>query len=230
MQFTFWSDDTSRVVKITRRLRAYYGTQPPAWRFDPVTQLVFALLGARTRGVVQRKAFEALYRRFGNWAALREASPDDVEPFIRPVTFAEKKAEWLPADLKEITRRRGRLDLDFLGDLPVDAAQQWLEQLPGVGPKVSAAVLNFSTLQMRALVVDTHHYRVAQRIGLISSRTGFPNAHRVLSAQLPEHWTAAKLDDHHRLMKLHGQVHCKFERPICRSCPIWTFCDRTRWQ
>ena len=68
--------------------------------------------------------------------------------------------------------KRGVLSLDFLADLPVEEARAWLERLPGVGPKTSAAVLSFSTLRRPALPVDSHHHRVAARTGLIPSRPG----------------------------------------------------------
>ncbi len=52
------------------------------------------------------------------------------------------------------------------------AAWEWLEELPGVGPKTSAAVLLFSRLRMPALPVDSHYHRVAQRIGLVGPKVG----------------------------------------------------------
>ena len=69
--------------------------------------------------------------------------------------------------LRAVTERVGRLDLSGVADMTVPEARAWLESLPGVGPKTSAAVLSFSALRRRALPVDSHHHRVAQRLGLI---------------------------------------------------------------
>lgn len=213
------------LTKIDGRLRSAYGSPPPvAARLDPVSQLILSMLGSRTRGEVSLAVFDALRERFGDWAALRDAPPDTIEPLLEPVTFAENKAVWLVAALRAITSRRGGLDLDFLGRWPVEAARYWLETLPGVGPKVSASVVNFSTLCMRALVVDTHHFRVAKRLGLLSPQAVFPNAHRVLARQIPDGWQAETLDAHHEIMKRHGQVLCRHERPICRCCPVRDLC------
>jgi endonuclease III len=212
------------VVEVHYRLLAAYGP-PPEWvRLDPVSQLILSLLGSRTRGDVSKMVFHALCERFRDWESLRDAPLAAIEPLLRPVTFAEKKVVWLPAALRSITTRRGRLDLIFLVDWPVKAARGWLETLPGVGPKVSAAVVNFSTLRMRALVVDTHHLRVAKRLNLLPPATDAAVAHRLLMRQLPTDWTADDLDTHHTLMKLHGQRFCRHAAPICSPCPLRDLC------
>ena len=69
--------------------------------------------------------------------------------------------------------------------MPVIEAREWLEDLPGVGPKTSAAVLLFSNLRRPALPVDSHHHRVAARLGLIPANVAVGPSHAVLEAQLP---------------------------------------------
>ncbi len=121
-------------------------------------------------------------------------------------------------------RRDGDLSLDFLGGLPVAEARSWLESLPGVGPKTSAAVLLFSRLRRPALPVDSHHYRVAVRLGLVSARVPVGRAHAILEAQLPEGWSAQQVYDNHEVMMLHGQRCCFFNRPACERCPVLDMC------
>ena len=58
-------------------------------------------------------------------------------------------------------------NLDFLGDHPVEQGLRWLEEIYGVGRKIAAATLNFSTLRKRAMVVDTHVLRVLRRFGFV---------------------------------------------------------------
>ncbi|MBL7309446.1 endonuclease III domain-containing protein, partial [Escherichia coli] len=91
--------------------------------------------------------------------------------------------------------RCGGLDLAFLADMEVEAARAWLQAIPGVGPKTSAAVLSFSTLRMPALPVDSHHHRVAQRLGLIGKTVDVGPSHPILRAQLPADWSAQDLYD-----------------------------------
>ena len=64
----------------------------------------------------------------------------------------------------------GNLSLDFIKNWSVEKVRKWLEEIPGIGVKTSAAILNFSKVRMRALVVDPHHLRVAQRLGIIPAK------------------------------------------------------------
>lgn len=214
----------SGLVDFHNRLRAHYGAPPKYHRLDPVTTLILALLGTRTPSPIAKQVVETLALRFGTWEAVRDAPAATILRVIRPVTYAEKKVVWLPDALRAITRQRGRLELNFLAAWPEEAASAWLRRLPGVGAKVSAAVLNFSSLRKRMLVVDSHHLRVAKRLGLIAAKAGIATAARRLSRQLPNHWTADDLDDHHTLMKHHGQQRCGFWSMRCHGCPLSGSC------
>jgi endonuclease III len=126
--------------------------------------------------------------------------------------------------LREITRQRGDLSLDFLAELSVVEARRWLEQLPGVGPKTSAATLLFSRLRMPALPVDSHHHRVAQRLGLIPETLDVGPSHAVLEAQLPPGLSAQQVYDNHEVLMLHGQQCCYFRSPACGRCAVYALC------
>ena len=125
---------------------------------------------------------------------------------------------------REITRLRGELSLDFLADMSVVDARRWLEELPGVGPKTSAATLLFSQLRMPALPVDSHHHRVAQRLGLIPDSVDVGPAHAILEAQLPPALTAQEVYDNHEVLMLHGQRCCYHRAPACGRCVIFALC------
>jgi len=126
--------------------------------------------------------------------------------------------------LRAITERHGSLSLDFLDAMPVADARAWLETIPGIGPKTSAAVLSFSTLRKAALPVDSHHHRVAQRTALIPAAMDVGPSHRALAAQLPSDWTAQQVYDNHEIMMLHGQQCCFFRNPACHRCAILDLC------
>lgn len=206
------------------RLIERYGAPGPWLHLDPVSQLVMGLIGGRTRSGVSLAGFEALRRRFASWEAVRDALPRDIQVCIAPVTFAEAKAPRLKAALQQVTALRGRLELDFLADWPVEPALAWLEGLPGVGRKVSAATLNFSSLRRKALVIDTHHLRVLKRLGLIRPRADAEEAYRRIVPRLPPTWTAKDFDDHHQLFKTLGQRRCHHAAPACRGCPLRDLC------
>jgi endonuclease-3 len=89
---------------------------------------------------------------------VRDAPTAEVEEVIAGVTWPELKAPRIQAVLRAITERHGGLSLDFLEAMPVPEARAWLEAIPGIGPKTSAAVLSFSLLRKAALPVDSHHH------------------------------------------------------------------------
>ncbi len=191
---------------------------------EPLSELISALLSHRTRNAASGKAFKALRERFPTWDEVMQAETSEIEELIAGVTWPELKAPRIRAILSAIQAHAGRLSLDFLAELSPPEARAWLEQFPGIGPKTSAAVLSFSSLRMRALPVDSHHHRVAQRLGLIGKKVGLGPAHILLLAQLPADWTAQDLYDNHEILMLHGQQVCHHRRPACGRCPLVDLC------
>lgn len=155
---------------------------------------------------------------------LAQAPTDSVLQLIRPVTFAERKAVQIGDALQRVSNLRGALTLEFLRERSVDDARAWLEDLPGVGPKVSAAVVNFSTLHMPALVVDSHYLRIARRLEFIAARTCDNEASRSLSRLVPKEMTADDLQQHYFVMKQHGRAVCRYHSTSCHVCPLSTMC------
>ncbi len=219
------TDLHAKALEIHRLLCAEYGC-PIAYfgDLDPLSELVSSLLSHRTKNRDSHRAFETLRARFADWAAVRDAPGEAVQEAIAAATWPEQKAPRLQAILRAITAERGELALDFLGGMDAEAARAWLERLPGVGPKTSAAVLSFSTLRRAALPVDSHHHRVAVRTGLIPPGLAVGPAHRVLAALLPPEWDAQQIYDDHEVMMLHGQRCCTFRRPACPRCVLLSLC------
>lgn len=215
---------TQTLVDVHRRMQRHLGRPSPFLRLDPVSQLVMSLIGGRTRGEVSAAAFQALLMRFDGWEAVRDATVGEIEETIAGVTFADVKAKHLKAALEVITTAHGRLTLDKLKDLTVEDALVWLERLPGVGRKVAAATLNFSTLCMTALVIDTHHLRVLHRLGLIRRRSSSTQAYEHIMPLLPRDWSAVDFSEHHHLMKRLGQTVCCHGTPHCVRCPLSGLC------
>ena len=210
---------------VHERLCAVYEC-PIRWfhDLDPVSELVSSLLSHRTRNADSGRAFKALRARWPDWEAVRDAPTSEVEAAIAGVTWPEQKAPRIQAVLREIAARRGALELDFLGALPVPEARAWLEALPGVGPKTSAAVLLFSRLRRPALPVDSHHHRVALRLALLPPGVAVGPSHAMLEALLPEGWSAQQVYDHHEVLMLHGQRCCYYRDPDCARCAVLDLC------
>ncbi|MBD1912036.1 MULTISPECIES: Fe-S cluster assembly protein HesB [unclassified Leptolyngbya] len=208
------------------RLCQVYGCPIPYFHHDsdPLSELVSALLSHRTTNRSSGQAFRQLRQQFETWEAVRDGDVAAIQAAIAPCTWPEQKAPRLKQVLQKITERRGELSLDFLEDLSVPAARAWLEELPGVGPKTSAAVLCFSTLQRPALPVDSHHHRVAQRLALIPSHIAVGPSHVLLFAQLPPDWDGQQVYDNHEVLMLHGQKCCYYRNPACQRCAVLDLC------
>ncbi|UWQ21941.1 endonuclease III [Jannaschia sp. W003] len=216
-------------LEIHERLAPVYGAPLPRFQsLGPLEELVSSFINHRTRNRDAKRAYHALRERFPDWADLRDAPTAEVEALLAPCTWPEQKAPRLQEVLRRITEARGALDLDFLGDLPVPEARAWLEALPGVGPKTSAAVLSFSTLRGRALPVDSHHHRVAQRVGLIPKSVAVGPSHARLEALMPEAWGEQEVYDHHQLFMRHGQKVCHYRGPECDHCVLLDLCPEGR--
>lgn len=221
--------DRERLPHIHRLLLRHYGQPNPRIPWAPLTQFVYSLLSARTKTPISHQVMRDLEGRFGpgpseiDWEAVRDAPLADIEHTIQIVTFPEVKAPRLKLALQQITARYGSLTLDFLANYRTEKIRAWLETFEGVGPKVSAAVVNFSTLRRRALSLDSHHLRIVHRLGL-TPRADPRRTEELLMRMVPETWSAEMLDEHHSLFKLHGQTLCTFADPRCPQCPLLSLC------
>lgn len=225
MQLGLDLDGGERPAQALRdRLEAAFGVPAPWARRDPVSQLVRSIVSARTQDAVSDLVLARLRERFPSWSRLADARPEEVLPVVRPATFAEDKAERLPRALRLLRARAGSLRLDALADLPVDDALAWLQDLPGVGQKTAASVLNFSTLDRRVMVVDGHVRRTARRLGLAGPEACAGQVREAVTAAAPDDWEGADFVRLHRLLKRLGQTCCGPAVPDCAACPLADGC------
>ncbi len=221
-------EQADKLPQIHRLLLGYYGAPPPREQWDPLTQFIYSLLSARTKTQEAHQVMRNLERAFpgagpGSWDAVRDAPVAEIERAIAVVTFPEVKAPRLKAALTAISERTGALSLDFLARYRTEKIREWLQAFEGVGAQVSAAVVNFSTLRRRALSVDANHLRVIQRLCVVPRADAAVTEERLMRL-VPETWDAAMLDEHHSLVKLHGQTLCTFSEPRCAECPLLRIC------
>lgn len=220
MAFSFGAAEDMEWVRDRPRTR--FGPRPAFVR-APIGQLVKSMISSRTRDEVSLGAYRRLVGAYPEWSAIALAPAAEVEAVIRDVTFAEVKARHLGGALAAVAASRPDFDLTFLGSLGVERALAWLERLPGVGRKVSASTLNFSTLRMPAFVVDTHVLRVLRRFGFVRSTADTRTAYD-LTMEISPGWSAADLAELHVLMKRLGQTICRADRADCRNCPVSRRC------
>lgn len=222
MQLSLFPDPILPLIR--QGLTPLHGLLEGEERYQPTEQFVISFIGSRTRDEVAADAFTRLCTRYPRWEMMLSAKPAAITTLLGDVQYAPVKAEHLLATLHRLHGQRRTLDLAFLADWPVDIAWRWLQNLPGVGPKIAAATLNFSSLRKPIFVVDTHILRLAKRLGLVSAKAGFAHAHRLLNGLVPNNWTERDHYQLHWLMKSHGQKICRHRAPLCSDCPLRNAC------
>ena len=186
---------------------------------SPLSVLIQTILSQNTSDVNSGRAFQSLLASFDSWERVADADINEIAASIMMGGLGGIKAKRIKAALAEIKQKRGKLELDFLNQLPLDKARDWLKRLPGVGSKTACCVLLFS-LDMPALPVDTHVLRVAKRLGLIESNTSAEQAHRLLESLVP----AESVYQFHMLMIEHGRRMCQAQHPRCAQCVLRVLC------
>jgi endonuclease-3 len=194
----------------------------PQWRphLDPISELVSTILSQNTNDVNRDSAFGQLRERLPTWESVRDAREDEVKDAIRVAGLADQKGPAIQRALRHISEQRGDLSLEFLKDLPLQEAKDWLIAIKGVGPKTAAIVLLFS-LGMPAFPVDTHVHRVTRRLGLIGSKVTREKAHVLLEELLPDELYYP----FHLNVIRYGREVCAARKPKCQACSLTGLCD-----
>jgi endonuclease III len=201
------------------RLSAFYHTGD--WRVpylrdhaeNPFQVLIGTILSQRTRDEATDVASARLFARYPDAVRLARAPPRAIEPLIRETGFYHTKARTVRRCAAEILARFG-------GDVPRTFAE--LTSLPGVGPKTANCVLVFG-YGIPAIPVDTHVHRIANRLGVVHTRTP-EETERALATVVPRpYWIPLN-----PLLVQHGQNVCRPIRPRCPACPIVDLCATGR--
>ena len=227
MQLPLGPDPRTDIIReLQRRLVETFGRIERAaaeWR-APEWVLVQGVIGARTKSPVSNAATDRLLKRWGNWEAVADAPLDELQAELATQTYPNIAAERLKASLTALVERCGSVDLSHLVAMETDEAMRWLETLPGIGRKIAAGVMNASTLDRRAIVLDGHHTRILQRMGLVPAKANTDRAFDAIMPAMPEDWSGAEFDEHHLLMKKLGQTACRPAAPQCESCLALDLC------
>ncbi len=202
--------------------------RPPEKRRDPVWVLVHGVIGAQTKTAASNASTDSLLAEYGLWEAIAVVPVEELEARLQRQTFPRVAAARLNQCLSAIIAVRGSIDLRHLSNLPTEEAMTWLETLPGVARKNSAGVMNTSTFERRAMVIDGHHRRIMQRMGIVPAKADTARTYDALMPIVPAEWTAADMDEHHLLLKKLGQAYCRPRKAICEDCPTRQDCETGR--
>lgn len=178
---------------------------------SPFHLLLAVILSAQCTDKRVNIVTPALFEAFPDPKSLADASEEHVYSFIKSVTFPNNKTRHLIKAAKILTE-------EFGGEMPSDIDN--LMKLPGVGRK-TANVMLAVVWNKAAMAVDTHVFRVSNRIGLtLNSKTPLATE-KTLVKHFPEEILATA---HHWLI-LHGRYVCKARNPECENCGLTEVCQ-----
>jgi endonuclease III len=180
----------------------------------PFELLVAVILSAQCTDKRVNMITPSLLERYPDAESMSKAEPEEIFKYIKSCTYPNNKA-------KHLSGMSRMLVSEFDGTVPSEP--ELLQQLPGVGRK-SANVVASVVYNKPVMAVDTHVFRVSNRIGLVK------NAKTRLSVelQLTKYIPVDLIHVAHHWLILHGRYTCTARNPHCASCGLSSFCDYYR--
>ena len=179
---------------------------------NPYETLVATILSAQCTDQQVNKVTPAVFAKYPDVHAMAQAETDELFPMVKSCGFRSKAGNIIAACRM--------IEEEFRGEIPRTVEE--LTKLPGVGRKTANVVLS-NAFGIPAFAVDTHVFRVSNRLGLCRAET-VEETERQMTRLIPrEKWGRA----HHWLI-WHGRRVCKAQRPLCAQCTLREWCDAFR--
>lgn len=172
--------------------------------------LVAVILSAQCTDKRVNQITPVLFRQFPDFTSLSRTTPEEVYPLIKSCSYPNNKARNLVAMAKIITEK-------YHNQIP--ATLEELMQIPGIGRKTANVILSI-VYDKPVLAVDTHVFRVSERIGLTQKAKTPEQAEQQLVQIIPQKYLSRA---HHWLI-LHGRYTCTARKPKCEECIISKYC------
>lgn len=177
---------------------------------NPYELLVAVILSAQCTDKRVNQITPPLFQKYPEAFNLAQATPEEVFEYIRSCSYPNNKAKHLVGMAKMLTN-------DFKGIVPDDIKE--LQKMPGVGRK-TANVIASVVFDKPAMAVDTHVFRVSERLGLTTSSKTPLETEKQLVKHIPEELLPIA---HHWLI-LHGRYVCIARKPKCKQCGLTNLC------
>lgn len=179
---------------------------------SPYELLVAVILSAQCTDKRVNMTTPALFEVFPTLQAMAAATPEQIYPYIKSISYPNNKA-------KNLAGMARMLCEEFGGEVPSDLKE--LQRLPGVGRK-TANVVGAVIWQKEVMPVDTHVFRVSNRIGLTNRSKTPLQTELALEKNIP----SRLLPTAHHWLILHGRYVCTARAPKCAECGISTWCRK----
>ncbi len=197
--------------EVLAQLKNRYGNTGTALKFMNHFQLLIStMLAAQSTDKQVNKITKDLYKDYPDPKAFLALSAEELEDKIKSIGLYRNKARNILAASRMLVE-------EFGGQVP--QTREELMKLPGVGRKTANVVLSVG-FNRDAIAVDTHVFRVSNRIGLANASTVEETEKQLMQNIPQEEWSNA----HHWLI-WHGREICKAQNPRCEICPLSEFCE-----
>lgn len=204
----------SQIDEVLRRLGAAHPNPRPALLFEsPFELLVATMLSAQCTDKQVNKCTRELFPVCNTPAQFAALTEEELAPYIKSCGFFHTKGKHIIETSRILMEQYG-------GEVPRD--RDALTKLPGVGRKTANVVVS-NAFGIPAIAVDTHVFRVANRIGLTAAKD-VANTEKQLMAAIPE----ADWGDAHHWLIFHGREICAARKPKCGECVINDICERNQ--
>lgn len=201
-----------KIIEILDKLRREYPDAECALHHKNTYELIIAVaLSAQTTDKSVNKVSPALFEAYPDAAALASAKQEDVIEHIKTIGMYKTKSKNIIALAQQLVEEHG-------GQVPED--YDALVALPGVGRKTANVVLSVGFGHQR-IAVDTHVFRVSNRIGLVAEKDVLKTELGLMKALPEDRWSEA----HHSLI-FHGRNCCSARGPQCDECVIGDLCKK----
>lgn len=202
--------EINKITDVLDKLRERFPEAGCALSYNSKFELLIAVvLSAQTTDVSVNKITPILFEKYPDARSLANADVESVQNIIRPIGLYKNKS----ANIMKLSYALVEL---YDGEVPAD--YDALVKLPGVGRKTANVVLS-EGFGVQRIAVDTHVFRVANRIGLANADDVL-KTEKMLMERIPEdQWSNA-----HHLLIFHGRNICKARKPLCSECPVRDEC------
>ena len=203
--------NATQCYRIFERFRANNPKPTTELQFDsPFELLIAVMLSAQATDISVNKATQTLFREANTPEALLHLGEEGLKAHIKTIGLYNSKARHIMQTCALLLERH---------QSQVPSTREDLEELPGVGRKTANVVLN-TAFGKPTMAVDTHIFRVANRIGLATGTTPLAVELGLLKIIDPMF-----IQDAHHWLILHGRYVCLARKPLCESCLIRDLCE-----
>lgn len=209
-----------RVREIYQDLVDVYGKQDDVDDSDGLRQLLITILSQNVADENTSRAAENLFNEFEDYREIEDADIGNLADVINPAGLPETKASRIQRTLKAVREESGGYSVEFLSEIPEGEAQNWLEDIKGIGPKTASILMNFH-FDADVIPVDTHVERISKRFRLVPFSASNQKTHDIMNEVVPRELKHQM----HMLMIQHGKTHCTARNPDCGETKLRKHCS-----